>query len=158
MRGSLLLLSALLLLESTDGNGYDQLSQQDKKIIDKAIQKANEGHGKTKHLDFDSILKVDSAKRMLNVLLKPTSCDRTEPFVHRKDCKIQNEKPQVSCIDCRGVMTCFLLREQEKIKQTVSNCLNPPTHIHGAAHPMSRKTGKEEQTENYQQTGCLGCI
>ncbi|XP_067219949.1 cystatin-like protein [Chanodichthys erythropterus] len=130
MRGSLLLLSALLLLESTDGNGYDQLSQQDTNIIDKAIKEANERHGKTKHLDFDSIIAVNNDKRMLNVLLKPTTCVRTEPFVHRKECKIQNKStPQVSCIDCRGVMTCFSLREQEKIKQTVSECLNLRSHI-----------------------------
>ncbi|KAK9979275.1 hypothetical protein ABG768_012713 [Culter alburnus] len=132
MRGSLLLLSALLLLESTDGNGYDQLSQHDTDIIDKAIKAANEGHGKTKHLDFDSILTVNYDKRMFNVLLKPTTCDRTEPFVHRKECKIQNKaKPQVSCVDCRGEMTCFLLREQEKIKQTVHKCLHLRSHIAG---------------------------
>ncbi|XP_048020458.1 cystatin-like protein [Megalobrama amblycephala] len=132
MRGSLLLLSALLLLESTDGNGYDQLSQHDTDIIDRAIKAANERHGKTKHLDFDSII-ANYDKRMLNVLLKPTTCDRTEPFVHRKDCKIRNPKatPQVSCIDCRGEMTCFLLREQEKIKQTVDKCLHLRFHITG---------------------------
>ncbi|KAK9979273.1 hypothetical protein ABG768_012711 [Culter alburnus] len=155
MRGSLLLLSALLLLESTDGNGYDQLGQHDTDIIDRAIKAANERHGKTKHLDFDSILRVDSAKRMLNVLLKPTICDRTEPFVHRKDCKIQNKAtPQVSCIDCRGEMTCFLLREQEKIKQTVDKCLNPPkrSHIAGSVNLLA------QTAEDEQQTGCLGCI
>lgn len=68
MRGSLLLLSALLLLESTDGNGYDQLSQSDKKIIDRAIEAANERHGKAKHLDFDSIITVVSYLiQMLNL-------------------------------------------------------------------------------------------
>ncbi|XP_048020479.1 cystatin-like protein [Megalobrama amblycephala] len=156
MRGSLLLLSALLLLESTDGNGYDQLSQHDTDIIDRAIKAANERHGKTKHLDFDSILRVDYDKRMLNVLLKPTTCDRTEPFVHRKDCKIRNPKatPQVSCIDCRGEMTCFLLIEDKKIKQNVSNCLNPPkrSHIAGSVNLLA------QTAEDEQQTGCLGCI
>ncbi|ROL44561.1 Cystatin-like protein [Anabarilius grahami] len=154
MRGSLLLLSALLLLESTDGNGYDQLSQHDTNIIDKAIKEANERHGKTKHLDFDSIISSDSDKRMLNVLLKPTTCDRTKPFVHRKNCEIRNEKPQVSCVECRGNMTCFLLREQEKIKQTVDKCLHPTkrSHITGGGTLLS------QTAENEQQTGCLGCI
>ncbi|XP_051735165.1 cystatin-like protein isoform X5 [Ctenopharyngodon idella] len=157
MRGSLLLLSALLLLESTDGKKEYQLGQRETNIIiDKAIKEANERHGKAKHLDFASILNSDYDKRMLNVLLKPTTCDKTIPFVHRKDCKIQNKAtPQVSCVECRGEMSCFLLREQEKIKQTVSECLNLPSvndqHT-GAAHPLFRK-GEDEQ-----QSGCLGCI
>ncbi|XP_051735155.1 cystatin-like protein isoform X4 [Ctenopharyngodon idella] len=117
MRGSLLLLSALLLLESTDGNKEYQLGQPETNIIiDKAIKEANERHGKAKHLDFVSILSSDYDKRMLNVLLKPTTCDKTIPFVHRKDCKIQNKAtPQVSCVECRGEMSCLLLREQEKV-------------------------------------------
>ncbi|XP_048018988.1 uncharacterized protein LOC125250452 isoform X2 [Megalobrama amblycephala] len=121
MRGSLLLLSALLLLESTVEMKEYQLGQPEtNKIIDKAIKAANERHGKTKHLDFDSIL----------------------------------SSPQVSCVECRGEMTCFLLREQGKIKQTVSNCLNPPkrSHITGGETLLSKTA------ENYQQTGCLGCI
>lgn len=53
MRGLLFLLSALLLLESTDGHKeYHQLSKNETNIIDRAIQLANEKHGKTKHLDF----------------------------------------------------------------------------------------------------------
>lgn len=56
MRGLLLLLSALLLLESTDGNKeYNQLSQHDTEIIDKAIKLANKKYG-PKHLDFASVL------------------------------------------------------------------------------------------------------
>ncbi|XP_048018987.1 cystatin-like protein isoform X1 [Megalobrama amblycephala] len=156
MRGSLLLLSALLLLESTVEMKEYQLGQPEtNKIIDKAIKAANERHGKTKHLDFDSILSSNYDKRMLNVLLKPTTCVKTKSFVHRKDCKIQNKAtPQVSCVECRGEMTCFLLREQGKIKQTVSNCLNPPkrSHITGGETLLSKTA------ENYQQTGCLGCI
>jgi len=69
MRGLLLLLSALLLLESTDGNKeYHQLSQNDARIVDRAIQLANtdkeiqqvnEKFG-AKHLDFAFILKAVS--------------------------------------------------------------------------------------------------
>ncbi|XP_048018989.1 cystatin-like protein [Megalobrama amblycephala] len=155
MRGSLLLLSALLLLESTVEMKEYQLGQPEtNKIIDKAIKAANERHGKTKHLDFDSILSSNYDKRMLNVLLKPTTCDKTEPFVHRKECKIRNATPQVSCIECRGEITCFLLKEQEKIKQNVSNCLNPPkrSHIAGGVNLLA------QTAEDEQQTGCLGCI
>lgn len=95
---------------------------------------------------------------MLHVHLKSTSCDKkTTPNVHRKDCKIQDKAPQVSCVDCRGNMSCLLLREKEKIKTTVSECLDPPsesTGIHntGGAHSLFVKT------ENEQKTGCLGCI
>ncbi|XP_051735209.1 cystatin-like protein [Ctenopharyngodon idella] len=154
MRGSLLLLSALLLLESTDGKKeYHQLGQHDSNIIDKAIKEANDRHGKAKHLDFDSILNSDYDKRMVNVLLKPTTCDKTIPFVHRKDCKIQNKAtPQVSCVECRGEMSCFLLREQKKIKQTLSECSSKRSHIAGGGTLLS------QTAENEQQTGCLGCI
>lgn len=66
MRGLLLLLNALLLLESTDGT-YDQLSQYEKYIIDKAIDEANERYGRNKHIDFDSILSsVSYLIQMLN--------------------------------------------------------------------------------------------
>ncbi|ROL44560.1 Cystatin-like protein [Anabarilius grahami] len=156
MRGSLLLLSALLLLESTVEMKEYQLGQPvTNNVIDKAIKAANERHGKAKHLDFDSILSSDYDKRMLNVLLKPTTCDRTKPFVHRKNCEIRNEKPQVSCVECRGEMTCFLLKEQEKIKQTVDKCLDHPSvsdHHIGGAHSLFFKV------EDEQQNGCLGCI
>ncbi|XP_051735138.1 cystatin-like protein isoform X2 [Ctenopharyngodon idella] len=151
MRGSLLLLSALLLLESTDGKKEYQLGQRETNIIiDKAIKEANERHGKAKHLDFASILNSDYDKRMLNVLLKPTTCDKTIPFVHRKDCKIQNKAtPQVSCVECRGEMSCFLLREQEKIKQTVSKCLHPPkrspiTGVELCCHKQQEMSNKQE--------------
>ncbi|XP_056095515.1 cystatin-like protein [Rhinichthys klamathensis goyatoka] len=155
MRGLLLLLSALLLLESTDGNKeYHQLSQHDANISDKAIQLANKKYG-AKHLDFAFILEANYEKRMFHVILKSTSCDKTTPSVHRKDCKIQDmARPQVSCVDCRGNMTCSLLKEKEKIKTTISKCLNPPsggTHQIGGAHTLFAKTEEE-------QTGCLGCI
>ncbi|XDV32785.1 hypothetical protein PO909_003508, partial [Leuciscus waleckii] len=125
MRGLLLLLNALVLLESTEGHReYDQLSQHEKDIIDKAIQLANEKYGKSKHIDIAFILEANYDRRMLHVILKPTSCDKTTPSVHREDCKIQDKAiPQVSCVDCRGSMSCLLLRETSKIKQTVSECL-----------------------------------
>ncbi|CAM4591214.1 unnamed protein product [Leuciscus chuanchicus] len=152
MRGLLFLLSALLLLESTDGNQYNQLSQHDKNIIDKAIKLANDKYGKIKHLDLASILEANYDKRMLHVILKSTSCDKTTPSVHREDCKIQDKpRPQVSCVDCRGSMSCLLLRETKKIKETVSACLKR-SHLLGEGHMMAQKT------ENEQKTGCLGCI
>ncbi|KAK9961826.1 hypothetical protein ABG768_007226 [Culter alburnus] len=145
MRGLLLLLNALLLLESTDGNEeYDKLSQHEKNIIDRAIKAVNERYGRNKHIDFDSILITDSKKRMINVLLKPTSCDKTRPFVHRKDCEIQNQTPQVSCVECRGSMSCFSLREQEKIKQTVSECLHSPPRSN---NHVLLQDGKGEQLD-----------
>ncbi|XP_077087035.1 uncharacterized protein LOC143738851 [Siphateles boraxobius] len=154
MRGLLLLLSALLLLETTDGNEeYNQLSQHDKAIIDKAIKLANENHGKTKHLDFASVLNKNYDKRMLHVILRSTSCDKTTQNIHRKDCKIQDKaRPQVSCVDCDGKMSCFLLRETEKIEQALSECLPSRSHLTGAGHSLARKA------ENEKQTGCLGCI
>ncbi|XP_048017714.1 cystatin-like protein [Megalobrama amblycephala] len=118
MRGLLLLINTLLLLESTENKEYDKLNQHEKNIIDKAIEEANERHGKNKHIDFDSILSTNYDKGMINVLLKPTSCDKARLFVHRKDCEIQMKAtPQVSCVECHGSMSCFLLREQEKVHQ-----------------------------------------
>ncbi|XP_067309068.1 cystatin-like protein [Pseudorasbora parva] len=118
MRGLLLLLSALVLLESTDGNQqYDQLSQHDREIIDRAIEKANKEHGHAKHLDFVSIPDVNPYKQMLHVLLKPTSCDKMTKSVHQKDCVIKNKaKPQVYCVECRRSMSCFLLKDTEKMR------------------------------------------
>ncbi|XP_067309628.1 cystatin-like protein [Pseudorasbora parva] len=155
MRGLLLLLSALVLLESTDGNQqYDQLSQHDREIIDRAIEKANKEHGHAKHLDFVSIPDVNPDKQMLHVLLKPTSCDKMTKSVHQKDCVIQNNKPQVYCVECRRSMSCFPLKYTEKIKQTISECLNPSsgTHHAGATTLFSHKS------EDHPRTGCLGCI
>ncbi|XP_039534169.1 cystatin-like protein isoform X1 [Pimephales promelas] len=153
MRGLLLLLNALLLLELTDGNKeYHQLSQNDARIVDRAIQQANEKFG-AKHLDFASIVNANYEKSMLHVILKSTSCNKMTKSTHQKDCIIQDDaKPQVSCVSCREEMSCSLLKEKEKIKTTVYNCLNGRTHQTGGAHPMLLKTEKE------QQTGCLGCI
>ncbi|XP_048067350.1 cystatin-like protein [Megalobrama amblycephala] len=158
MRGLLLLFSALLLLESTVGDKeYHQLSQYETYIIDRAIEEANERYGRTKHLDFASIKSANYDKRMLNVLLKPTSCKKTKVFVHRKDCKIQDEaRPRVSCVACRGKMSCLPLREKTKIEQTIFECLRHRHYI-GENHPVSLLAGNEQETENYQQPECLEC-
>ncbi|ROL41592.1 hypothetical protein DPX16_22637 [Anabarilius grahami] len=83
MRDLLLLFSALLLLESTVGDKeYHQLNQYETDIIDRAIEEANERYGRTKHLDFTSII----------------------------------SEPRVSCVDCRGKMSCLPLREKTKVR------------------------------------------
>ncbi|KAK7159339.1 hypothetical protein R3I94_005617 [Phoxinus phoxinus] len=152
MRGLLILLSALLLLESTDGNKeYNQLSQHEAGIVDKAIRVANQNYG-TKHIDFASVLGTNPDKKMLHVLLRSTLCDKKTPSVHRKDCVIQDkEKPQVSCVDCDGTMSCLLLKEMDKIKKTLSEC-SSSHHLLGAGHTLAQKT------DEIIQTGCLGCI
>ncbi|CAM4591196.1 unnamed protein product [Leuciscus chuanchicus] len=139
MRGLLFLLSALLLLESTDGNKYNQLSQHEKNIIDTAIKLANEKYGKIKHLDLASILEANYDKRMLHVILKPTSCDKRTPSVHREDCEIQDKAiPQISCVDCRGSMSCLRIRGKDKIKETVSACLKR-SHLLGEGHMLTQR-------------------
>ncbi|XP_067309629.1 cystatin-like protein [Pseudorasbora parva] len=152
MRGLLLLLSALVLLESTDGNQqYDQLSQHDREIIDRAIEKANKEHGQDKHLDFFSIPVANPDKQMLHVLLKPTSCDKMTKSVHQKDCVIKNNaRPKVYCVDCRGSMSCFPLKDTKKINEYISKCLNP--YLVGNGHLF------QIDSEDQPETGCLGCI
>ncbi|KAF4117369.1 hypothetical protein G5714_001922 [Onychostoma macrolepis] len=156
MRGLLFLLSALFLLQSTKGTEYDKLDDHDRKIVDKAIKQGNKDHGKVKHLDYHTIIKTHN--NMLNVILRPTSCDSTTESVHQKGCKIEDKKPQVSCIDCNGTMKpCLLLRQKEEIKKRMNEC--PPSvnnrdgHHTGGSHLLYQK-GENEQ----QQTGCLGCI
>ncbi|CAM4591205.1 unnamed protein product [Leuciscus chuanchicus] len=115
-------------------------------------QLANEKYGKTKHLDFAFILEADSYSRMDHVILKPTLCDKTTPNVHRKDCKIQDKAiPQVSCVDCDGSMSCLRLREKDKIKETLSECLPPPptsmSHLLGEGYPMALKAENEQKLD-----------
>ncbi|XP_016380431.1 cystatin-like protein [Sinocyclocheilus rhinocerous] len=155
MRGLLFLLNALFLLESTKAKGmiYDKLNDGDRKIVDKAIEQANQNYGNGKHLDFFTI--VNKNNNMVNVVLRPTSCDSTTPIVHRKECSLLNKPPQVSCIDCKGTMErCLLLKQTEEIKKRMEKC-SPSVNIHrtGFAHAMYQKSGNEQQ-----QIGCLGCI
>ncbi|MFV1174381.1 hypothetical protein QMK93_28640, partial [Klebsiella pneumoniae] len=112
MRGFLILFSVLLVLEGIEA--YEQLNAPEKVIVDKAIKKANEELGQHQHLDYSSILQANDGKRMLHVLLKPTSCEKITPAVHQGDCEIRHKaKPQVSCVACHENMNCFLLRDHE---------------------------------------------
>ncbi|XP_016098189.1 cystatin-like protein [Sinocyclocheilus grahami] len=114
MRGLLFLLNALFLLESAKGMIYDELNDNDRKIVDKAIVQANQDYGNGKHLDFFTI--VNKNNNMVNVVLRPTSCDSTTPGVHRKECSLHNKPPQVSCIDCEGTMErCLLLKQTKEV-------------------------------------------
>uniref|UniRef100_A0A8C1JJ03 Uncharacterized protein n=1 Tax=Cyprinus carpio TaxID=7962 RepID=A0A8C1JJ03_CYPCA len=148
MRGLLFLLNALLLLESTKGlMEYDELNDHDRGIVDRAIERANKDFGKTKHLDFYTIV---NRVNMVNVILKSTSCDSKTPSVHRNYCKFHEKAPQVSCIDCQGSMEpCLLLRQKDE------KCpLSQDVHFTGGGHSLFQKSGNGHQ----QQTGCLGCI
>ncbi|KAK2900856.1 hypothetical protein Q8A67_008971 [Cirrhinus molitorella] len=158
MRGLLFLLSALFLLESTKGIKYEELDERDRKIVDKAIEQGNKDLGQGKHLDFYIIANRDN--NMLNVILRPTKCASATPSVHQKKCKTQNKRPQVSCIYCNGTMEpCLLLKEIEKIKKKMNECLSsrsvnsPKSHVIGAAHTMLLKGANKQQ-----EIGCLGCI
>ncbi|XP_042631456.1 cystatin-like protein [Cyprinus carpio] len=135
MRGLLFLLNALLLLESTKGlMKYDELNDHDREIVDRAIEQANKDFGKTKHLDFYTI--VNRNKDMVNVILRSTSCDSKMPSVHQKECKLQEKPPQVSCIDCQGIMEpCLLLRHMDEIKKRMDECtLTEDNHFTGGGH------------------------
>ncbi|MFV1315600.1 hypothetical protein, partial [Klebsiella pneumoniae] len=122
MRGFLILLSVLLVLEGNEA--YEQLNQHEQRIVDKAIEKANEELGKQQHIDYSSILQANDGKRMLHVLLKPTSCEKITPAVHQGNCKIREKaKPQVSCVACHKDMNCFLLRDHEKTTKAINDCL-----------------------------------
>ncbi|MFV1304151.1 hypothetical protein, partial [Klebsiella pneumoniae] len=147
-RGFLILLSVLLVLEGIEA--YEQLNQHEQRIVDKAIEKANEELGKQQHIDYSSILQANDGKRMLHVLLKPTSCMKKTPADHQGDCKIRDKaKPQVSCVACHKDMNCFLLRDHVKTTEAVRNC---SSYLNGGGQLMTL-TG-----ENMQKTGCLGCV
>ncbi|XP_068070313.1 cystatin-like protein [Danio rerio] len=154
MRGFLILLSVLLVLEATERNKtYEQLNRETRGIVDKAIEKANEELGKQQHLDYSSILQANDGKRMLHVLLKPTSCEKKTPAVHQGNCKIREKaKPQVSCVACHEDINCFFLREHEKSREAVRNCLGLNVYHPGRGNFMSLIGG------NAQKTGCLGCV
>ncbi|XP_026143766.1 cystatin-like protein [Carassius auratus] len=150
MRGVLFLLNALILLESTKGTTYDDLDDHARNIVNKAIEKANKDYGKGKHLDFHII--ANRNNNMVNVILRPTSCDKKTPSVHRKDCTLQNTAPQVSCIDCEGTMKqCLLLRKTDEIQKRMKEC--PPKYNPGAGHIMFQISGNKQP-----QTGCVGCV
>lgn len=69
MRGFLVLLSVLLVLEKTQGNEtYEQLNPHKRGIVDKAIKRANGEFG-NQHLDYSSILKPVSC--LIQMLIKP---------------------------------------------------------------------------------------
>ncbi|XP_050983398.1 cystatin-like protein [Labeo rohita] len=150
MRGLLFLLSALFLLDSTKGTEYEKLNEHDREIVDKAIEQGNKDHGNGKHLDFFIIANRDT--NLLNVILRPTSCASTTPSVHRKDCKTEDKRPYVSCIDCNGRMEpCLRLGQIAEINKRIDEC--PKSHHTGRSHLLFQKGGNEQQ-----QTGCLGCI
>ncbi|XP_043114831.1 cystatin-like protein [Puntigrus tetrazona] len=155
MRGMLFLFSVLFLLELTKGQKYEDLNERERGIVDEAIKKANDVYGKDKHLDFYTI--IQRTKSVMNVILRPTSCAKKTPSVHREECKIHNKAPQVSCIHCNGSMKpCLLLRQKEEIKIRLNECQNPPLvngHIPGASHVLYQKREK-----NQQEIGCSGCV
>ncbi|XP_052403899.1 cystatin-like protein [Carassius gibelio] len=124
MRGLLFLLSALFLLESTKGVKYEELNEDDRKIVDKAIEQGNKDHGKGKHLDYYTILKTRGNVR--EVILRPTSCYKTTPSVHRRECEIHNKPPLVSCIRCNGITKpCLLFKQKEKKEKMINDCPLP---------------------------------
>uniref|UniRef100_A0A8C1ZR90 Uncharacterized protein n=1 Tax=Cyprinus carpio TaxID=7962 RepID=A0A8C1ZR90_CYPCA len=142
MRGLLFLLNALLLLESTKGLKYDELNDHDRGIVDRAIERANKDYGNGKHLDFYTII---NRVNMVNVILRSTSCDSKTPSVHQKDCKLHEKPPQVSCIDCKGIMKpCLLLRQKDEVNHIL------------LYQSMGTYTSCIHRTP--QQTGCIGCI
>ncbi|NP_001124144.1 uncharacterized protein isoform X1 [Danio rerio] len=122
MRRFLILLSVLLVLEGNEA--YEQLNQHEQRIVDKAIKQANEELGKQQHLDYSSILQANDGKRMLHVLLKPTSCEKKTPADHQGNCEIRHKaKPQVSCVACHEDINCFPLREHVKTTKAINDCL-----------------------------------
>uniref|UniRef100_A0A8C1ZRB2 Cystatin domain-containing protein n=1 Tax=Cyprinus carpio TaxID=7962 RepID=A0A8C1ZRB2_CYPCA len=136
MRGLLFLLNALLLLESTKGLKYDELNDHDRGIVDRAIERANKDYGNGKHLDFYTIinrlLHIDlvAILYMVNVILRSTSCDSKTPSVHQKDCKLHEKPPQVSCIDCKGIMKpCLLLRQKDEVNHILLYHTKPLQHL-----------------------------
>nr|XP_055057846.1 cystatin-like protein [Misgurnus anguillicaudatus] len=154
MRGLLWLVGAVLLLGSIDGGDtYEQLDDDVKKIVDKAIIKANEKYGKKYHIDFHSI-KCSDNSRLFHVQLKPTSCGKG-PRVHRKECTLQDDpKPWVSCVACGVNIACEPVRNQKKINELIKKCgseCKTATYLAGAANlGFLKQKGKE--------FGCLGCI
>ncbi len=132
---------------------YDELNKRDREIVDRAIAQGNADQGKGKHLDYYTIIKTN--KNLVNVILKPTLCNKITPSVHRQECTIHNKPPQVSCIVCNGteMKPCLLLRQKEEIQKRKDECHQSNSHLSGAAHSLFQK-GENEQ----QQTGCLGCI
>ncbi|XP_059356858.1 cystatin-like protein [Carassius carassius] len=128
MRGLLFLLSALFLLESTKGLKYEELNEDDRKIVDDAIKQGNKMRGTVKHLDFYSITTTGNVRE---VILRPTSCDKTTPSVHREECKTEDKKPQVSCIHCNGIMkACLFLMQEKEIQKTMIECKPNPGSEH----------------------------
>ncbi|XP_056598738.1 cystatin-like protein [Triplophysa dalaica] len=159
MRGLLWVLSAVLLLGSTDGGKnygdrmiYEEQHENIRGILDKAIKKANEDYGR-KHIDFFSIYSEDYSKQMVHVLLTSTTCDKTI-IGHRKDCEVLKlNKPSVSCVACRDEINCALLRETGKINNNIYKCKAGASSYHtGAGHVLFQKE------DNEQEYGCLGCV
>lgn len=157
MRGLLWFLSAVLLLGSPNGGkasvdrmNYEELHENIRGIVNKAIMQANNNYGK-KHIDFHSILADDNSKQTVQVLLTSTPCDKADG-VHRKDCEVSLDKrPLVSCFACGDEMNCARLAEQEKIQTYKENCVR---YVPGSGHILALKGA----TENEQDFGCLGCI
>ncbi|KAA0719336.1 hypothetical protein E1301_Tti006574 [Triplophysa tibetana] len=158
MKGLLWVISAVLLLGSTDGGKnygdrmiYEEQHENITEILDKAIKKANEDYGR-KHIDFYSILSEDHSNKIVEVLLTSTTCDKTI-IGHRKDCEVSKlNKPSVSCVACRHEINCAQLRDKRKKEGNLNKCkagASPP--LPGDQHILFLK-------ENKQEYGCLGCV
>ncbi|XP_052403894.1 uncharacterized protein LOC127950719 isoform X3 [Carassius gibelio] len=132
MRGLLFLLSTLFLLESTKGVKYEELNEDDRKIVDEAIVQGNKKTEKSKHLDFYSITTTGNVRE---VILRPTSCDKTTPSVHLIQCETKDETPKVSCIYCNGKMKpcLFIKQKEEQIQKTMDECKKP---LSGEGHRL----------------------
>ncbi|KAA0719335.1 hypothetical protein E1301_Tti006575 [Triplophysa tibetana] len=162
MKGLLWVISAVLLLGSTDGGKnygdrmiYEEQHENIRETINKAIKKANEDYGK-KHIDFYSILSEDYSKQMVHVLLTSTTCDKAT-IGHRKDCEVsKGNRPLVSCVSCRREMNCAQLREKGKIHDNLKKCrAGASSYYHGSGHPMLQRGSTGDDEKEY---GCLGCV
>ncbi|XP_053358107.1 cystatin-like protein [Clarias gariepinus] len=161
----LLLLAALTLLVSAQTpTDYRHLSITLQKHIDKALEEGNRRFGKDHHVDFHSFLKAPMTMQSslnVNVLLKVTTCKKTDKnaYKHRHECDTQKEKtPWIDCLVCKTtskteLVHCAIWREvlhgkHQEIRKTCD-----VNHI-GKSSIMAQKM----PNDNTKQAGCLGCI
>ncbi|XP_066538153.1 cystatin-like protein isoform X1 [Hoplias malabaricus] len=122
----LLLLSAVTLLVSAQSRNYQDLSEQKKTHIDKALKEVNEKFTGSHHVAYEQILdtKFRGSDYYVNVRLMVTTCtkDKTKGYGHREECVTQKLKtPIFDCVVCntpgRELIDCARVMD---IKNSVS--------------------------------------
>ncbi|KAG7455370.1 hypothetical protein MATL_G00255950 [Megalops atlanticus] len=97
----LLLSTGALLITTEAQQSFHTLPQLHKKTINLAIQHANKDA--QKHMNYHGVLQFQEdppGHIYANIILRETTCDKTDIHEHRTECTIPQSKPYINCVVC----------------------------------------------------------